>query len=600
MARAAERRANGKVLVIEDDAAARFGIATALRSRGYTVDEAETCADALRLFASKPDVVLADLRLPDGDAVTIIPRLRAIDSSVPVYVMTGFATVDIAVRAVKEGAEEFFTKPVEMQNLFRCVETAVARRRSMRSGKHARVGDESIGARSDAMQQLDEELERLRNSDCTVLILGETGTGKTVLARRIHELGARGRGPFIDINCAGLSRDFVESELFGHERGAFTGAHAPKQGLLDAANGGTVFLDEIGDIDVQVQPKILKVLEERRFRRMGDVRERSADVRLVAATHLDLLAAIAAKTFRADLFYRISTVTLHVPALRERHADIVPLAQQVLREAGAPDVELAPGAWDKITGYAWPGNIRELKNVLQRALLLKRGAIVTAEEIRFDTEQRSSGTMPAVRSPPSKPQPLPSLVPPSTLEEMERIHIERALAVEREQHILFAARYLSSRTKRHPTGERAAAEMQIGAVEAHRDDLIVMGARRSHRPCARKRAAVSGEATGNLNASRQHRLQARHQCAAIDGHACAEHHHRREPCGRQRACQAASRRKRIGHRCNSRGLDADKRAIEFNRGQTGGLIVHTAAVHLSRCRTSNEICAWESSTQRIM
>ena len=196
-----------------------------------------------------------------------------------------------------------------------------------------------------------------------------------------------------------------------------------------------MFLDEIGDIDVQVQPKILKVLEERRFRRMGDVRERNADVRLIAATHLDLLAAVDAKSFRADLFYRISTVTLHVPALRDRQADIVPLAQHVLRQAGAPDVELAAGAWNKITSYMWPGNIRELKNVLQRALLLKRGDVVTADEIRFDSEQRNSGTMQAVRfqMPASVPQPPPSFArapPSSTLEEMERMHIKRALAAE--------------------------------------------------------------------------------------------------------------------------------------------------------------------------
>ena len=433
---AEERRAAGRVLVVEDDPAARFAIGTALRTRGHIVDEAVTFADALRLFANRPDVVLTDLRLPDGDAVAMLPRLRALDAAVPVYVMTGYGTIDVAVRAVKEGAEEFFTKPVELESLFRCVEGAIARRKPLRSGKHARVTDEAFPARSEAMLRLEEEIESLRDSDCTVLVLGETGTGKTMLARRIHELGARGRGPFIDINCAGLSRDFVESELFGHERGAFTGAHAPKQGLLDAANGGTVFLDEIGDIDVQVQPKILKVLEERRFRRMGDVRERSADVRLIAATHLDLLDAIEAKTFRADLFYRISTFTLHVPPLRERADDIVPLTEHVLRQSGGPNVAVSSGAWEKIRGYPWPGNIRELKNVLQRALLRKRGDVIAEEDIRFDSEARtSSGMLPAMRVPvpvaPSSVQ-APVLPPPSssTLEEMERLHIKRALAAE--------------------------------------------------------------------------------------------------------------------------------------------------------------------------
>ncbi|MBX3207301.1 MAG: sigma-54-dependent Fis family transcriptional regulator [Labilithrix sp.] len=421
----------GRVLLVEDDPAERHGIAASLRARRYDVLEAASCEDAIELFALRPDIVITDLRLPDGDAVSLLPRLRAVDSTVPVYVMTGFATIDVAVRTVKLGAAEFFTKPVEMARLIGCVDHALRRepqrnvsgeRRRARVDHLAPLADRFLPA-SDVMRRLEDEIEGLRDSDCTVLVLGETGTGKTHLARRIHQLGARSSGPFVDVNCAGLSREFFESELFGHERGAFTGALASKQGLFDAANGGTLFLDEIGDIDVQVQPKILKVLEEKRFRRMGDVRERSADVRLVAATHHELLTAVEQRTFRADLFYRISTVTLRVPSLRERTADLVPLVEHVLAQEGAPNMSLTREAWDKIEAHPWPGNIRELKNVLRRALILRRGEVITADNVRFDGDARTSSSA-LEAAPASEP------VPSGTLEEVEREHIARVLAAE--------------------------------------------------------------------------------------------------------------------------------------------------------------------------
>ena len=420
-----EALSKGRVLLVEDDDKVRFGVATALRARGFEVCEADSLARARVLFADRPDVVITDLRLPDGDAVSRLPYLREIDATIPVYIITGFATIDLAVRAVKLGADEFFTKPVEMSTLLSCVEKAVAQRARTKSGKRPRVAFEETGVRSAAMRQLDAEVERLRDSDCTVLILGETGTGKSVLARRIHDLGARSRGPFIDVNCAGLSREFFESELFGHERGAFTGALATKQGLFDAAHEGTLFLDEIGDIDLQVQPKILKVLEERRYRRLGDVRERATDVRLIAATHHDLLEAVERKVFRADLFYRVSTVTLRVPSLRERPEDIPSLVDHILTQEGAPHVTLTREAWDKLTTYGWPGNIRELRNVVHRALLLREGDIVSASDVRFDTEPRASTRMVAAQVS------APDSVSMRTLEEVEREHIVLALTSER-------------------------------------------------------------------------------------------------------------------------------------------------------------------------
>ena len=414
----------GRVLLVEDDEKVRFGVASALRARGFEVREADSIARARVLFADRPDVVITDLRLPDGDSVSHLPRLRELDANIPVYIITGFATIDMAVRAVKLGADEFFTKPVELTTLLACVEKAVSQRSKTQSGQRRRVTFEQTTPASALMRQLHADVERLRDSDCTVLILGETGTGKSVLARRIHELGARGRGPFVDVNCAGLSREFFESELFGHERGAFTGALASKQGLFDAANEGTLFLDEIGDIDLQVQPKILKVLEEKRYRRLGDVRERAANVRLIAATHHDLLEAVDRKSFRADLFYRISTVTLRVPSLRERPEDIPSLVQHILGQEGAPDVTLTREAWDKLATYAWPGNIRELRNVVHRALLLREGDVVTESSVRFDAEPRSSSRMLAAHVMPPEP------VSMRTLEEVEREHIMRALASE--------------------------------------------------------------------------------------------------------------------------------------------------------------------------
>ncbi len=286
-------------------------------------------------------------------------------------------------------------------------------------------------ARSPVMRDLLREVDGLGEAECPMLILGETGTGKSVLARRLHELSSRVEGPFVDVNCAGFSRELVESELFGHERGAFTGAHTAKQGLFEAAHGGTLLLDEIGDIDIQVQPRVLKVLEERRFRRIGDVRERQSDVRLIAATHRDLLQAVAAKEFRADLFYRISVVTITVPPLRERSEDLLTIAANMLFEMGAPGVALAHSAEDKLLSHRWPGNLRELRNVLQRALLLSRGRdAIGADAIRVDSPVRASFPGPVSIAPTTR-----------TLEDAERGHIVAAL-LNAGGRVARAARYL--------------------------------------------------------------------------------------------------------------------------------------------------------------
>lgn len=423
-----------RVLLVDDDPIVRFGFCAQLRRQGFRVIEADSCESATRTFGAElPDIVITDLRLPDGDGLDVLARIHAIDPNVPLFVVTGYGSIDLAVRAVKEGAENFLTKPVDMPLLGRCIQSALSSRAKARSGARPRFqtprpSQRFFVPRSAAMQRVEEQIEKLRDADCTVLLLGETGTGKSMLARRIHEVGARKRGPIVEVNCAGLNRDFVESELFGHERGAFTGAHATKRGLLDAADGGTMFLDEIGDIDLQVQPKLLKVLEDKRFRPMGDVRERMVDVRLVAATHHDLLAACSQGRFRADLYYRVSTISITLPALRDRREDIVPLAEHLLSSLSPLPVDIAPDARDVLLSHNWPGNLRELKNVLERSLLLKSGNVVRGHDLSFDSASMTN--LLAVTTPRST---APSGGPPPssrTLSELEREHIQNALDAE--------------------------------------------------------------------------------------------------------------------------------------------------------------------------
>ena len=373
-------------------------------------------------------------------------------------------------------AVDVLVKPVTSERLVDVV--AMAASSASRTGTYTRASFGRHTSRSAAMQLLLAQVERLRDADCPVLILGETGTGKTVLARRIHAIGARSEGPFVDLNCAGLTPELVESELFGHERGSFTGAHATKQGLFDAANDGTLFLDEIGDIDLRVQPRILKVLEEKRFRRMGDVRERRVDVRLVAATHQDLLGCVANKTFRADLYYRISTIRLTVPPLRERREDIVPLALEMLDRGGHTGVTLSRDAEQRLLEYPWPGNIRELKNVIESSTLLAPGTTLTADDLRFDIPvPPSERALPVARTPPpsarlpaaeSSNRLLAAEASDATRAEIERAHIRLALNAENGRVEAAARRLGIARStlywklKRYglrPSGEEASAPL---------------------------------------------------------------------------------------------------------------------------------------------
>jgi DNA-binding NtrC family response regulator len=437
------------VLLVDDEAAVRFGVRDFLESHGFEVDEAEGVGEAVRVFrAKRPEVAVVDYALPDGDALELLPRLRELDPGAPVVILTGHGSIELAVQAIKQGAEQFLTKPVELAALLLILERLVERRRTERrqaagTSREEREAVDPFTGQSEAIRAVATDAKRLAESDSPILVEGETGTGKGVLARWLHTHGRRAKEAFLDVNCAGLGRDLLESELFGHERGAFTGAVATKVGLLQVADRGTLFLDEIGDLHAEVQPKLLKVLEEQRFRRVGEVRDRQVDVRLIAATHQDLAGRVRDGAFRSDLFYRISTLRLRMPALRDRVEDIAFLAGRFLErlsvELARRNLSLSNDALRALEAYPWPGNIRELRNVLERAALLAQGDALTPADLRFD----------GVASP----------APPSasavTLAEVERRHIERVLA-EEGGHVERAAKRLGvprsslyERLKRH-------------------------------------------------------------------------------------------------------------------------------------------------------
>ena len=382
-----------KVLIVDDEPDIRFAVRDFLETSGYHVVEAGSRGAALTAFRdTRPDALIVDYQLPDGTALDLLPLIHQLDASTPIIVLTAHASIDLAVRAIKEGAEQFLTKPVELPALALILERLLRnhRHRQLHQITESRARRESVdpfAGASPTVATLKRLAHKIVGSESPILITGETGTGKGVLARWLHARGPRADEAFVDLNCAGLSTELLDSELFGHEKGAFTGAVREKTGLLEVAHGGTVFLDEIGDMDIAVQGKLLKVLEEQRFRRVGDVRDRVVNVRLIAATHHDLPRRVERGEFRRDLYYRINTLHVVVPSLRQRPEDIVPLARSLLTrlttDMGHHPVELDGTAEAALTGYAWPGNIRELRNVLERAVLLSEGTRLTRSDLRF-------------------------------------------------------------------------------------------------------------------------------------------------------------------------------------------------------------------------
>ena len=375
--------ANPRILVVDDEKLIRWSVGERLQRDGYEVLSAESGEEALELVAANaPDLMLLDVRLPGIDGLATLQRALALHPDVSVLMMSAHSTVDIAVEAMKHGAVDFLVKPFPFQSLDAAVERALAAARTRRQiaalTSERKGATESLGAlvgRSAAMENVRGMVSRLSASDATtVLIEGESGSGKEVVARAIHFGSARADRPFLQVNCAALPEHLLESELFGHERGAFTDAHSQKRGLFETADGGTVMLDEIGDLHPGGQAKLLRLLENKTFRRVGGVTELRADVRVLAATNVNLEERVAEGRFRADLFFRLNVVRIRVPALRE-HAEDIPLLtahfvarfnQEMRRQVRG----VAPAAMDRLQDYRWPGNIRELRNVVERAFIL--------------------------------------------------------------------------------------------------------------------------------------------------------------------------------------------------------------------------------------
>jgi DNA-binding NtrC family response regulator len=402
------------ILVIDDDETVRDTLVEFFETFGYTARGAATASAGRQLAAEHaPDVVLLDLRLPDANGLVALGALLADDPELAVIVLTGHADVQTAVKAMQQGAADLLEKPMDLEALAGAVERAARRGRLKQEVAVLRAQSRADEPTAPSLAPTLEQLIVLaaQNADAPVLLQGETGTGKGFVARQIHDRSPRNQSPFVEINCASLSTTFFESELFGHERGAFTDARQAKRGLLEVAGDGTVFLDEIAEMGQEVQPRLLKVLEERTFRRLGGTTVLRSNARIIAATHQPLADAVADRRFRADLYYRLQVLTLTLPPLRACPDEILPLAQSFLPKGAA----LTRAAEEALLAYRWPGNIRELKNTLWRAAILAGAAPLDAVHLGLP------GDVPAPAAGRNAP-------PARTLEEAEREAIRVALA----------------------------------------------------------------------------------------------------------------------------------------------------------------------------
>lgn len=382
------------ILVVEDETILGDSICTYLEHHGYAAMVARTGAEGVRLAEeNSPDIAVVDIRLPDLDGLSVLRKLRESTAGTEVVMMTAHASVASAVAAMKSGAFDYLTKPLDLDEVRIVVEKALAHQRMHRELNYLKAREATGGHLTEILgespsivtlrQQIGRiaALESTEGGPPTVLIQGETGAGKEMVARAIHFSSSRAKGPFVEINCAAIPAPLLEAELFGYEKGAYTDARASKPGLFEAADGGTLFLDEIGHLDLGLQVKLLKVIEEKSVRRLGGLRMKSFNARIVAATNRNLEAAIAEEAFRPDLYYRIKAIALEVPPLRSRGADITMLAKYFLerftRRYGLPDKRLSPEAEGALLSYTWPGNVRELAHLIERAVLLHEGLIIT-------------------------------------------------------------------------------------------------------------------------------------------------------------------------------------------------------------------------------
>ncbi len=371
------------VLLVDDDESFRRVQEYQLTQAGYEVTSCGDAPGALASFQERlHDVVVTDVRMPGLDGLELLARLKAVSPETPVVVVTGHGTIETAVEAMKQGAFDFLTKPFPRDQLRltlqRALELARLRQenRELRRAVEGRFSFQNLIGSAPPMKRLYDALELVAPTDSTVLISGETGTGKELVARALHYNSARRQGPFATLNCGAIPESLIEAELFGHSKGAFTGAHAERKGKFESADGGTLFLDEVGEIPLMLQPKILRVLQSGEVDRIGADRPVKVDVRIVAATNRDLEAMVAERTFRQDLYYRLAVVPVRVPPLRERREDIPLLAQHFLdrmaERAGRPTLRLPPEAFGLFDRYGWPGNVRELENLIERLVVMSR------------------------------------------------------------------------------------------------------------------------------------------------------------------------------------------------------------------------------------
>ncbi len=387
-----------RVLIVEDEDRLRRVLELQLRSAGFDADLAGSAEEALKL-TDRANLILTDLRLPGMDGLELLSLIRRQNTQTPVIVMTAFGTIETAVAAMKAGAADFLLKPFSLDHLMTVVRKALAFRaledenRQLREELGRRYQFENIIGRSPPMQEIFATVMRVAPTRATVLLAGESGVGKDLIARAIHYHSPRRDRPFVKINCTALPENLMESELFGYDKGAFTGAVSSKPGKFEHADTGTAFLDEIGDVPPTIQVKLLRVLQEREFERLGSNKTRHIDVRIVAATNQDLRAALEQGTFREDLYYRLNVVPINIPPLRERREDIPFLAEhfveKLARASGSRADSITDAAIEKLMSYHWPGNVRELENVIERSLVLCSGGRLDAADIRLEAAPRA-------------------------------------------------------------------------------------------------------------------------------------------------------------------------------------------------------------------
>ena len=393
------------VLLVEDKAELRAMLRKALERSGYAVEEAPDGSAGIEKVRNRRYLLLlSDLKLPGSSGIDVLREARRVEPTLPVIIMTAYGSVEEAVTAMKEGAFDFIQKPVDLDHLKLLLERAARQQELLRENlllreEYAeRYGFPRIVGEHPSMKEASQMTQRVAATDSTVLLLGESGTGKELFARAIHHLSPRAEHPFVALNCAAIPEGLVENELFGHERGAFTGAGARKIGKMELAHRGTLFLDEIGDLPLAIQSKLLRVLEERKFERVGGTQSIEVNVRILTATNKDLRAAVAEKTFREDLYFRIAAVPITIPPLRDRGDDILLLALHFLerfkREFRKPGLEFTEDARERLESYNWPGNVRELQNAIERAAILAHGTEINAEALQLPAAKPAPSELP--------------------------------------------------------------------------------------------------------------------------------------------------------------------------------------------------------------